>query len=304
VAILRCGDLISWNALTASAGAAEARRSRRVSRVLYQAAALGPVSGVSLDGMTRRILAPGFAVTLLVASLSGCGAGHHVGDRAASTTVGAAVSTTVTPTTAASTTAAPTTTNAPAATFTDTVSGPLTAADVPSTWRAGCPVPPSDLRRIQLSYFGFDATTHSGAIVVNASVATAVVAIFRSLYNARFPIRSLVPEDAFQGNDPDSMAADNTSGFNCRNAVSSGPPSWSMHAYGEAIDVNPVENPYLEPGVAAQPPAGAAYSNRADIRPGMAYRGGVLVDAFSAAGWGWGGNWADPDYQHFSTNGQ
>jgi hypothetical protein len=102
-----------------------------------------------------------------------------------------------------------------------------------------------------------------------------------------------------------SMAADNTSGFNCRCAVTSGPPQWSMHAYGLAIDVNTIQNPYIELGSGVQPPAGAAYVDRSDIRPGMAYPGGILVSAFSSVGWGWGGNWADsPDYQHFSVNGR
>ena len=77
-----------------------------------------------------------------------------------------------------------------------------------------------------------------------------------------------------------------------------------MHAYGEAIDVNDVENPYLE-GSRVIPPAGKAYVDRANVRPGMAVAGGVLVRAFASVGWGWGGNFAGtPDYQHFSTNGR
>jgi hypothetical protein len=112
------------------------------------------------------------------------------------------------------------------------------------------------------------------------------------------------PVDAYHGSDPKSMAADNTSGFNCRRAVAPGPPQWSMHAYGLAIDINTVQNPYVEAGAGVQPPAGAAYLNRSDIRRGMAYPGGVLVKAFTAIGWGWGGNWqGSPDYQHFSSNG-
>jgi hypothetical protein len=99
------------------------------------------------------------------------------------------------------------------------------------------------------------------------------------------------------------MAADNTSGFNCRLAVTTGPPAWSVHAYGEAIDVNPVQNPYLEGGI-VQPAAGRAYLVRSDIRPGMAVPGGVLVAAFASVGWYWGGRWtASPDYQHFSSTG-
>jgi len=99
------------------------------------------------------------------------------------------------------------------------------------------------------------------------------------------------------------MAADNTSGFNCRRAVTSGPPSWSMHAYGEAIDVNPVQNPYLEGGQ-VQPAEGARYLDRGIVRPGMAVPNGVLVSAFADVGWHWGGRWdLSPDYQHFSLSG-
>lgn len=188
--------------------------------------------------------------------------------------------------------------------FAARTSGPLTAAAVPFSWHKGCPVPPAALRRLTLSYVGFDGQSHTGAIIVNAAVTRAVANVFHRLYDGRFPVRAMEPIDAFHGSDVRSMAADNTSGFNCRLAVSSGPPTWSMHASGEAIDVNPVENPYLEPGHPYQPPAGVAYANRADHRPGMAYPGGLLVTAFSAVGWGWGGNWTgSPDYQHFSING-
>ncbi len=100
------------------------------------------------------------------------------------------------------------------------------------------------------------------------------------------------------------MAADNTSGFNCRFAQAAGPKRWSEHAYGRAIDVNPVENPYVE-GARVSPPAGRAFTNRSRSRPGMAVEGGVLVQAFAARGWSWGGRWAGtPDYQHFSTSGR
>lgn len=188
--------------------------------------------------------------------------------------------------------------------FAASASGPLTAAELPYTWRPGCPVAPRDLRELRLTYLGFDGVAHTGAIVVNAAVTATVVGVFHRLYDAHFPIRRMEPVDAFHGSDPRSMAADNTSGFNCRLAVASGPPSWSMHAYGEAIDVNTVENPYVESGQPVQPPAGAAYTDRARRRPGMAYPGGALVAAFTAAGWGWGGYWAGPDYQHFSINGR
>ena len=102
---------------------------------------------------------------------------------------------------------------------------------------------------------------------------------------------TMLPIDVFHGSDSRSTAADNTSSFNCRFAVAPGPKHWSMHAYGEAIDVNTVENPYIQSGVVS--PANAkAYADRTNVRPGMAVEGGVLVRAFARAGWGWGGRWS------------
>jgi D-alanyl-D-alanine carboxypeptidase len=203
---------------------------------------------------------------------------------------------------ATSSTVAPPSTTADPPAFAGVVS-PVTAADLPYSYRAGCPVPPEDLRLLHVSYWGFDAQAHPGAIVVHADVADDVVTIFSKLYDERFPIRRMVPVDQYQGSDPASMDADNTSGFNCRAAVASGPPQWSAHAYGEAIDVNPVENPYVFEGD-PQPSAAAAYLDRTNVRPGMAVAGGQLVDAFASVGWQWGGRWSDsPDYQHFSRTG-
>lgn len=180
---------------------------------------------------------------------------------------------------------------------------PVSAAEIHYTWRPGCPVGPSSLRALRLSYVGFDHQAHIGELIVNVKVVGQVEEIFQTLYAQSFPIRSMEPEDAFKGSDPASMAADNTSGFNCRYAVTQGPKSWSVHAYGEAIDVNPVENPYLEGGT-IQPSAGRAFRNRAVVRAGMAEPGGTLVSAFSRHGWYWGGRWSQtPDYQHFSATG-
>jgi hypothetical protein len=180
----------------------------------------------------------------------------------------------------------------------------VTAAQLAHTWRAGCPVGPDALRLVRLRYWGFDGTVHIGTIVVNASVVTDITTVFQTLYEDRFPIRSMRPEDDFNGDDNASMAADNTSGFNCRYAVQSGPSVWSQHAYGLAVDVNTVENPYLFNGQVL-PPAGAAYRDRSKVFPGMAVPGGDLVKAFAAVGWQWGGRIAGaPDYQHFSKDGR
>lgn len=244
----------------------------------------------------------GLVVASLAVSAAGCGSGPGatVGTKATERASGA----TSTPrTTAAPTTTLPpatTTTTAPA--FSATVSD-VTAAELGGTWHSGCPVGPSQLREIQMTYWGFDGQTHDGTMVVNADVVGTVEKIFSTLYAHRFPIQEMVPESAYGGNDNAAAAADDTSGFNCRDAVASGPPKWSIHAYGHAIDVNDVQNPYVD-GTTVIPPAGAAYEDRADARPGMAVPGGVLVDAFAEVGWYWGGRWTtSPDYQHFSLTG-
>jgi hypothetical protein len=154
-----------------------------------------------------------------------------------------------------------------------------------------------------MSYWGFDNASHVGTMVVNAAVVSSVFTVFKRLYAERFPIRLMEPTATFGGSDPKSMDADNTSAFNCRYAVAPGKPSWSAHAYGEAIDVNTIENPYLEGGT-VQPAAGVAFVKRSPYRPGMAVTGGQLVTAFAAVGWFWGGRWTgSPDFQHFSLSG-
>lgn len=249
------------------------------------------------------------------AVVSGCGSTPKPKSQPqppAAPTTTTAVATTTTTVPASTTTATPTTTTTPITTTTPTTTGvaafeatvdPVTAASVPHTWRPGCPVGTAQLRMIHLTYWGFDGRPHPGSIVVSAAVVNPVITAFRTLYQERFPIREMVPEDAYNGSDNAAAAADDTSGFNCRYAVAPGPPSWSVHAFGEAIDVNDIENPYVE-GSTVIPPAGVAYENRSIVRPGMAVPGGELVEAFASVGWQWGGRWTgSPDYQHFSATG-
>ncbi|MFL5905614.1 MAG: M15 family metallopeptidase [Gaiellaceae bacterium] len=179
----------------------------------------------------------------------------------------------------------------------------VTAGELPYSWHRGCPVSPAQLRRLRLGYWGFDRRPHTGTLVVNARAVRPLTRVFSKLYAQRFPIRWMRPIDAYGGSDERSLAADNTAAFNCRYAVASGPKRWSVHAYGLAIDVNPVENPYLLKG-RVHPRAGRTYLDRSRVRRGMAVRGRVLVNAFASAGWAWGGRWASsPDYQHFSATG-
>ena len=179
----------------------------------------------------------------------------------------------------------------------------VTAAQLPHSWHRRCPVAPAQLRRLRLRYWGFDQRVHTGALIVNKSALRPLTRVFSRLYAARFPIRRMRPIDAYGGSDERSLNADNTAAFNCRYAVAPGPNRWSVHAYGLAVDVNPVENPYLEGG-RVHPRAGRAFLDRSPHRPGMAVRGGLLVRAFVSAGWLWGGRWTgSPDYQHFSATG-
>ena len=186
--------------------------------------------------------------------------------------------------------------------FTHTVAR-VTPAQLPYSWHPGCPVAPAQLRRLRVAYWGFDGRAHTGALVVNADAVSDLVHVLARLYAARFPIRRMRPIDAYHGRDEPSLEADNTAAFNCRYAVAPGPKRWSAHAFGRAIDVNPVENPYLEGG-RVHPRRGRAFLDRSRRRPGMAVRGGLLVRAFAGVGWAWGGRWTgSPDYQHFSATG-
>jgi poly-gamma-glutamate synthesis protein (capsule biosynthesis protein) len=180
--------------------------------------------------------------------------------------------------------------------------GPAQQARMRSSHGPGCPVPWSDLRLLRLSYVGFDGRAHSGELVIAAKHARDVVRVFARLYDARWPIRRMRPVSAYGGDDDRSMAADNTSAYNCRRVA--GSASWSDHAYGAAVDVNPVENPYLLDGTVR--PASSRPYLRVDRGgrahpPGVITADSVVVRAFAAIGWGWGGNWAEPDYQHFAA---
>ncbi len=172
-----------------------------------------------------------------------------------------------------------------------------------SSHRAGCPVPLDRLRLVELSYVGFDGRPATGEMVVAAGVVDDVVAIFREVYEARFPIRRMELVDEYGGDDDRSMAANNSSAYNCRFVA--GTDRFSDHARGRAIDVNPVQNPYLTGGEVL-PPAGSTFAGvdrtpGAQPEPGAVRAGDVVVRAFTSRGWTWGGTWSEPDYQHFAA---
>ncbi len=170
-----------------------------------------------------------------------------------------------------------------------------------SSWSEECPVTLDELAYITVSHFGFDGKFHTGEILVNARAAEGVVEVFRRLHEARFPLEEMRVIRAEEIDAHPTGDWNDTTSFVCRPAVGSG--SWSQHAYGLAIDVNPFHNPYLK-GDLVLPELASAYTDRSNLRPGMITRGDVVVEAFAAMGWRWGGNWNSlKDWMHFSASG-
>ncbi len=173
----------------------------------------------------------------------------------------------------------------------------VTAADLPTSWREGCPVGPESLRAVTVGYHSMEGRVRTGVLVIHRDMLAPTRLAFARLFELEFPITSIRPVDEFDGDDDRSMAADNTSAFNCRAAVSNGPTSWSKHAYGRAIDINPLINPYILDGEVL-PPAGSRYTDRSSRVPGMITAGSPALRAFTDNGFTWGGTWSNPDYQH------
>ena len=175
-------------------------------------------------------------------------------------------------------------------------------------WQRGCPVGLSELRLLTVAHRGFDGGSHTGQLVVNRRAARPLAGAFRKMYALRFPIRHMRFDDFYGPVRERPKDGDVTASFECRQAVPSPctggkkTGTWSMHAYGLAVDVNPRENPYVGCGQSRDPTA-RSYRDRSNRRPGMV--GSRTVRAFGAAGWSWGGAWAGDtkDYMHFSSNG-
>jgi hypothetical protein len=180
---------------------------------------------------------------------------------------------------------------------------PVSRADVRNSWRPGCPVPIGQLRLLAVRYWGLDGREHRGRLVVHEDVADDVSAVFRRLLDAHFPIARMQLVDRYGGDDGRSMTANNTSAFNCRLVAGTG--RWSEHAYGRAVDINPVQNPQVTSGGEVVPARGRRYADRSLAVPGMIHAGDEVVAAFESIGWRWGGNFSSTkDYQHFSATGR
>jgi D-alanyl-D-alanine carboxypeptidase len=175
-------------------------------------------------------------------------------------------------------------------------------------WHKGCPVALSGLRLLTVSHRGWDGRTHHGQLIVNAGAAAPLRRVFHRLYRLRFPIRHMRVADFYGPKRSRPADGDVTASFECRQAASSpctgggGTGTWSQHAYGLAVDVNPGENPYVGCGQSRDPTL-KRYRDRSRHLKGMVTRRSIA--AFGAIGWGWGGSWAGDtkDYMHFSSTG-
>lgn len=194
----------------------------------------------------------------------------------------------------------------PTAMFTGTISEitPELAERMTTTWRPECPVPLEDLRYLTLSHVDFDGQARLGEMVVHADAAEDVVTVFRTLFADRYPIRQMRLMDDFGGDVNAGLEADNTSAFNCRTILRG--TGWSEHAYGRAIDVNPLENPYWHPESDFLAPAESRrFVDRPEDEPAVIQDGDGVVRAFAEVGWKWGGHWPKLlDWMHFSPSGR
>jgi D-alanyl-D-alanine carboxypeptidase len=170
-----------------------------------------------------------------------------------------------------------------------------------SSWTSHCPVAAADLRYVTVGFRGFDGLAHTGELLVNARAADKLVTVFGRLFAAGFPIERMRISSLAELNAPPTGDTNTTESFACRPVR--GQTAWSQHAYGLAVDVNPFQNPYHK-GQVVLPELATAYLDRAEARPGMVQPGGPAVQAFTAIGWHWGGNFRSlKDYMHFSATG-
>jgi hypothetical protein len=193
----------------------------------------------------------------------------------------------------------------------DPLPGSLVAQMRGTTWQTGCPVPPDGLSLLHFNYWGFGGNVLRGPMVVNAAVAEDVLWVFHQLYDARFPIKRVSLATPFHPNAfAEHRRIDSnrsvTASFNCRPVVTATGPGddFSQHAYGLAVDINPLQNPYVSTDGFVRNRAAEPYTVRSRRLEGMIHEGDVVVRTFATIGWEWGGNWSgDKDYMHFSQSG-
>ena len=172
-------------------------------------------------------------------------------------------------------------------------------------WRPGCPVALEDLRLLVVSYWGFDGDIHEGPLILHEDVVEDVRWVFERLFRARFPIKHIALARRWhEPTEADYRTTSSiTASFNCR-PITEG-TTLSQHSYGWAIDINPLQNPYIRADGSVLRLAAKPYRDRSLELPGMIHPGDVVVRSFARIGWEWGGDWTSlKDYMHFSLTGR
>lgn len=264
------------------------------------------------DGFWRRravLLAAALAVAAVPACSSPAGGDRGERPQTGSQTSLPTPTLTSTSTPAPATAPDPTTAPEPPPRFdgrVERIDAALRAELVGRNWHLGCPVPIEDLRALTIDHWGFDREEHTGPLVVHEMVADDVLWVFRRLFRARFPIDEIALPRKYRPRRPaDYFSTTNvTAGFNCR-PVTDNPNALSQHSYGWAIDINPLQNPYVRGDGSVLRRAAKPYRDRSLRRPGMVLPGDVVVRSFARIGWEWGGDWTSiKDYMHFSLTGR
>ena len=184
-----------------------------------------------------------------------------------------------------------------------TIQNPIVDSNITLSEALRKPAPPEFKRKqriVDVLYYSFDGKIHRGQIVIDRRLIRDIQQVFQVALETKFPINSVIPisHDRFHKNgvwnsDNQSMLANNTSAFNYRKVT--GGRSLSMHSYGFAIDINPVQNPYFKGSIVL--PEGAIYN---PLAPGALTAASPIVKTFKRLGWDWGGEWKSlKDYQHF-----
>ncbi len=159
-----------------------------------------------------------------------------------------------------------------------------------------------DLRYIRLKYYDFEGNVHDdGELIVNYQVAQEVTEIFYELFQQKYSLASVRLVDYYNqpGHDTLSMEDNNTSAYCYRRVNNSN--NFSHHSYGGAIDINPMMNPYIS-GKSFSPKNSKDYLDRKKHLAGMIDHKDLAYKLFKDHGWKWGGDWSDPDYQHFAKD--
>jgi hypothetical protein len=169
------------------------------------------------------------------------------------------------------------------------------------SYKEECTTPREELRYLRVLHYNKVGEELQGELVCHKDIADDLLAIFRELYHAKYPIERMVLIDEYDADDEASMRANNTSAFNFRKA--SGMRTLSKHSTGMAIDINPLYNPLVkhrEGRTRVYPSNATPYIDRSQDFPYKIVKGDLCYRLFKKYGFSWGGDWkSSKDYQHF-----